>query len=348
MATFTVTHEQLSQVLKTSLQANVVPFITSSPAMGKSSIVKKLADDNKLELIDLRLSQLQPYDLAGLVNPNKDAENFTYLPLDEFPLESTPLPEDKEGWLLFLDEFNSADKYTAAASYKLILDRAVGKHKLHPNVRIICAGNKLTDGAITHKLGTAIQSRVTHYELEILPNEWLEWLSKQTEWHKLIHPFLEFRPELITNFDPKTEVITYASPRTWEMLSKQLNAGLLQLPVDVYTSAVIGTVGEKAGAEFLSFLSIYKDLPTPQEIENNPTKCKLPSQAGAQWAIGIHLSEHINPNNVDAFVTYVERMEHSDIKVICYRTIRRIFPQITQHPVVQQSMLKTRNQIATA
>ena len=43
------------------------------------------------------------YDLAGLVNPNKEEGNFSYLPLDEFPLENTPLPANKDGWLLFLN-----------------------------------------------------------------------------------------------------------------------------------------------------------------------------------------------------------------------------------------------------
>lgn len=57
---FTVSHVQLNTLLQVALQANIVPMVTSSPAMGKSSLVAKLAKDNNLELIDLRLAQLQP------------------------------------------------------------------------------------------------------------------------------------------------------------------------------------------------------------------------------------------------------------------------------------------------
>lgn len=57
---FTVSHVQLNTLLQVALQANIVPMVTSSPAMGKSSIIAKLAKDNNLELIDLRLAQLQP------------------------------------------------------------------------------------------------------------------------------------------------------------------------------------------------------------------------------------------------------------------------------------------------
>lgn len=285
------------------------------------------------------------YDLAGLVNPNKDKENFSYLPLDEFPLENTPIPQGKDGWLLFLDEFNSADKYTAAAAYKLLLDRMIGKHKLHPNVRIICAGNKLTDGAIVHKLGTAIQSRVIHYELEINLKEWLSWCENDSGFHPLIHPFLSFRPELINNFDPKKEVITYGSPRTWEMLSKQLNAGLLSLNADDYVPAIIGTVGEQAGQEFISFLSVFSSLPSIQDIEADPVNAIMPDEIGAKWALGIHLADKINSTNENQVVTYLERMAESDIKVVVYRTLLKTYPNLRTNTALQQSMKTLRNQM---
>ena len=285
------------------------------------------------------------YDLAGLVNPNKEEGNFSYLPLDEFPLENTPLPKGKQGFMIFLDEFNSADKYTAAAAYKLLLDRMIGKHKLHPNTRIVCAGNKLTDGAITHKLGTAIQSRVTHLELEINLKEWLEWCEKESNFHPIIHPFLSFRPELINNFDPKKEVITYSSPRTWELLSKQLNAGLLSLPKDDYVPIIIGTIGEQAGGEFIAFLEVFSKLPSIQDIEANPTGCDMPEEIGAKWALGIHLADKINPINEQAIVEYLERMIESDIKVVVYRTLSKVYPSIKLNPTLQKSMKALRNQM---
>lgn len=342
---FTVSHKQAKNILQVNLKANNVCMLTGSPAMGKSSIIRQLADENNLHLIDLRLTQLQPYDLNGLISPNKDTGKFDYLPYDEFILDFDTVPNGKDGVLLFLDEFNSADKYTAAAAYKLLLDRMVGKYQLHPNTRIICAGNKLTDGAITHKLGTAIQSRVIHMELELDIKEWLDWLDSQN-WNPLIHPFLSFRPELINNFDPKTEVVTYASPRTWEFLSNQLNAGLLSLNQDDYIPAIIGTVGEQAGQEFISFLSVFSKLPTIQEIEANPTQATMPDEIGAKWALGIHLANEINPTNETAVVEYMERMPESDIRVVAYRILSKTYPQIKMNPVLQQSMKNIRQQMA--
>ncbi|MFR7882339.1 MAG: hypothetical protein ACLU5J_13335 [Christensenellales bacterium] len=92
--------------------------------MVKSSVDKQIAKEYNLKLIDLRLS-CDPTDLTGL--PHFEGRKATFSPFDIFPTEYAPIPENKEGWLLFLDEFNSANKAVQAASYKLILDRMVGK-----------------------------------------------------------------------------------------------------------------------------------------------------------------------------------------------------------------------------
>lgn len=39
-----------------------------------------------------------------------------YLPLADFPIETDLLPQGKDGWLIFLDELNSADKYVQGAA----------------------------------------------------------------------------------------------------------------------------------------------------------------------------------------------------------------------------------------
>jgi MoxR-like ATPase len=88
------------------LKAKLVPFLQSSPGIGKSSLAKQLAEENDLELIDVRLSQLDPTDLSGL--PFRKGDKAEYLPMNTFPLEGESVPEGKEGFLLLLDEFNSA------------------------------------------------------------------------------------------------------------------------------------------------------------------------------------------------------------------------------------------------
>ena len=46
-----------------ALQAGNVPFLTSSPGMGKSAIIRSIAEEFGMKLIDHRLSTSAPEDL---------------------------------------------------------------------------------------------------------------------------------------------------------------------------------------------------------------------------------------------------------------------------------------------
>ena len=115
MAMYTMTPKETRASIIECMEAGLVPMVTSSPGLGKSALVKQIAKDFNLEVIDIRLSQCAPEDLMGLPmrNANGKAE---FVPFSMFPLEGDPLPPGKVGWILFLDEFNSAPKSVQAAA----------------------------------------------------------------------------------------------------------------------------------------------------------------------------------------------------------------------------------------
>ena len=114
------------------LKADIPVALWGVPGIGKSALAKLVADNFNLELIDIRLSQREPIDMAGWAS--KQGDTFTYLPYEEFPLEGAVPPSGKKGWLILLDEINQAQRQVLAASYQFILDRQVGKRKLHPTI----------------------------------------------------------------------------------------------------------------------------------------------------------------------------------------------------------------------
>ena len=91
--------------------------------MGKSDIIRTIAGLFKLKVIDFRVSQCEPVDMQGY--PGVTDGRMTFHIPEYFPIEGDTIPEGYDGWLLFLDEFNSGNKQTEAAAYKLILDREV-------------------------------------------------------------------------------------------------------------------------------------------------------------------------------------------------------------------------------
>jgi MoxR-like ATPase len=199
------------------MRARRVPFIESSPAMGKSAIVHSIAREYGLKLIDHRLSTSAPEDLSGL--PKLTNTSATFVPFDTFPTEDTPIPPGMQGWLLFLDEFNSASKAVQAAAYKLVLDRMVGLKKLHPNVVIVCAGNLSSDRAIVNPIGTALQSRLIHLTMVLDHTEFMEDVAFAQNWDSRIIAFLSYKKEFLHDFRPDHDDKTFCSPRTWEFMN---------------------------------------------------------------------------------------------------------------------------------
>ena len=63
-----MTPEALTAFLHTLVQHRLMfsTMIWGAPGIGKSSIVAQTAEEHKMEMIDLRLSQLAPTDLRGL------------------------------------------------------------------------------------------------------------------------------------------------------------------------------------------------------------------------------------------------------------------------------------------
>jgi MoxR-like ATPase len=132
--------------------------------------------------------------------------------MDTFPLETDPIPDGYNGWLLFFDEINSAPKAIQASAYKLVLDRKVGQTKLHKNCAIVAAGNLETDGAIVEEMSTALQSRMVHIELQVDVEQWVAWAQKKGI-HHMITSYIQFKPGMLNTFKADHTDKTYACPR---------------------------------------------------------------------------------------------------------------------------------------
>jgi MoxR-like ATPase len=143
-------------------------MLWGSPGVGKSGLVSELARRREAKLRDVRLSQKTASDIGGL--PALDHQNKqTTFYLPDF------LPREDEPGILFLDELPGADEQTRIAAYGLILERRVANWTLGDQWRIIAAGNRPEDGAISCDLGTAMNDRLVHLVIEPTAQDWLAW-----------------------------------------------------------------------------------------------------------------------------------------------------------------------------
>ena len=324
---YTCTPRQTRQFIMESMEAGCVPFVTSSPGMGKSSIMRDIAKQGRLALIDHRLSTSPPEDLSGLPRFN-DRGRAEFAPFEDlFPLEDTPVPAGMNGWMIFLDEFNSAKKETQAAAYKLLLDKMTGQKKLHEQVWITAAGNKMTDRAIVNPIGTAMQSRVIHLEMVIDFDEWLYDVALAHNYDPRIIAYLSAYRSKLMDFNPSHNEKTLCCPRTWEFMDDLVKVNGI---VDTSRAPLFaGTITSGVALDFINFTAVYNSLVTVDQILKDPTGAALPSNNNGNWATVSMMFEHVTEANFPLLAQYADRLP-LDMRVLFYRFC------IVRHPWVRQ------------
>lgn len=309
------------------LEAGLVPYLVGSPGGGKSAIVRKIGKDFKLLVIDHRASTMDPTDATGL--PFFENGRAKFMPFTElFPTEDMEIPKGYNGWLLFLDELPSAPRAVQAALYKIILDRMVGQYKLHPNVFIVAAGNLATDRAIVNPIGTAMQSRLIHLELEVDKDQWLADVALPEEYDSRIIAFLNQFESKLMDFRPDHMDRTFPCPRTWEFANKLIKGREISendIPL------LAGTISSGVAVEFVQFCQVYKDLVPISEIVKDPENCKVPQDLSLKWATISNMMEKVDDENFEAFCTYANRFDLS-FRILFYRSVLVRNADLRTHP----------------
>lgn len=300
---------QITTALGYLIDANQPVMLHGSPGVGKSDVVRQIAKQRGIELIDLRLSQLDPVDLRGV--PSVDTKKH-------ITSWNTPsfLPTDGKG-ILFLDEINSAAQATQAAAYQLVLDRKLGDYVMPPGWAIIAAGNRSTDRAIVNQMSTALKNRFTHLNYEVNNDDWCDWALRSNIAVEVLG-FIRFRPMLLNEFEQRNDskeerervqrlkdAQAFATPRSWEFLSKVVQ----QKPsADVEYELYTGIVGEGAAAEFMGYLKYYRDLPNLDALLMNPGAAKVPEEPATLYALATGLATKATQDNMERVVKYALRL----------------------------------------
>lgn len=256
MKTPSITTTDLYSYLDTLIGADLPVFIHGSPGIGKSYIVAEVAKKHDLELVDVRLSQMDPVDLRGV--PAIRNEQTVWMPPVFFPKD----PESSG--ILFLDELNSAPPSVQAAIYQLVLNRKMGEYALPEGWRIICAGNRISDRGVVFRLPTPLANRMVHLHVEARFDDFKLFAIREGL-HSFVIGFLGFRPDLLTS-EPVSEDDSnpaFATPRSYHMLSNVLKHS--SDPAKI-APVVYGLIGYGAGIEFLSYVKVYEKLPDVSAI----------------------------------------------------------------------------------
>ncbi|MCR4666427.1 MAG: MoxR family ATPase [Desulfovibrio sp.] len=312
---------QICSALKTLIAIHQPVFLWGPPGVGKSQLVSQTADALSLELVDIRAILLDPVDLRGLPRISEDGRALWC------PPAFLPRSDSARSGLLFLDELNAAPPLVQAACYQLILDRRIGEYRLPDGWTVIAAGNRERDRAVTHHMPTALANRLVHIDCEADLTDWIDWAHRASVRKELI-AFLRYRPKLLHDFDPASKAKAFASPRSWEFVSRILDACPEE---DVLDELLQGAVGPGAAAEFLGFLAIWKDLPAIEDIVARPEESPVPVDPATLHALCEALAFAVTKENFPEIARYALRLP-AEFAVLLMRDAAVRDASIVEHP----------------
>lgn len=326
-----------------------------SPGLGKSSIVRQVAQKLGMKLIDLRLSAMQESDVLGIP--------YTVNGIMKF---STPewWPEDDGWYILFLDELKSAPAAVQTAAYRLILDRSIQNGKvLSKKVFIVAAGNMKEDRTGAKDMLPAAANRFG--------------LHLTIDKNKALEPFLDyamrngFSRDLVGFLSWKREAIygdigveaAFPTPRTWEEVNKHLSIPEFANDLELLQIAVAGAVGNEYAMHFTGYMENSKYLPDWKAIRTGQSGYKYDFPTGnvaLEFSLSVSaafellsifpdapggsIDEEYLKRLVDVVISKLQR----EMLITMFRTCKRDMRKagmILQHPLTREYWNQVRSAI---
>jgi len=300
----------IAETLKSLLPTKQPVILWGPPGVGKSQIIAQTAVAMGVDLIDVRAVLLDPVDLRGLPHVESGQAHWAspaFLPHDHAEIIEGEVVESStgltapakrgagKGGILLLDEIDKAPPLVQNACLQLTLDRKIGEYTLPDNWYVMAAANRIEDRAGGHKMGTALSSRFLHLDVTVDNKDWIEW-ALSAGIHGSIVGYIRWRPDALHPWGKKgtnqrdlsnAGDRTFPSPRTWEFVSRVVD----HVPASSVREVVAGCVGPAASAEYCNFLEVYRALPDPDAMLNNPDTCDVPSEVNVIWALCGYVAE---------------------------------------------------------
>lgn len=305
---------------------------------GKSSMLKTLAkempshmpvyfDCTTKDLGDIMIPKLKELDLeiTGRVNPfshtrelkGKEvstADYVTFAPNEELGVHlGKPI-------ILMIDEFGKANPMVKNALLRLMLERQIGSHKLHPDSVIFATTNLGSEG-LGDLLPAHARNRITIVTLNN-PDHlvWIEW-GINNGIDPILLGWVRDTPQVFQSFedvkDPEENPLifhpraagrtSFVTPRSLEAASDILKLRDFMDDQSV-TAALMGTIGDRAAMDLMAYVRLADDLPKLAQIKSDPENAPVPQSVAAQCMVVYRTLSSIERDWLDAWMVYLNRM----------------------------------------
>jgi hypothetical protein len=321
-----LTYKELFPLALHALLKGYSVFIKGKPGCGKSTMARELAVEIRkirgkeqgrevaFPFIDLRPSQMEPSELAGLPYPDKDTGRVIQFLPAWFPSEAA---------FICIEEFNAAvTKLHQAVMFQLVWDKRIGPHSLTEGSVVLALGNPEEDNIIVSPIAAPLNNRFVHFTLRPDVDGWLEWAEEQGLPSDYRGYIAFMRDEALYK---NTGEDAFPTPRSNEMAAR-ING----VPdATKKRRLVAGCIGDAYAAKYMAFVEVYKDINTRTIFEKGEIpQITVRSEPSFLYAL------------MYASVNYLSGLTPAKVKGKVAETAVRLLSTYKVHPEYQTTFIK--------
>ena len=308
--------------------------LEGAPGCGKSDIIPQIAEDISKEMEvdfacdDVFLNSKESVDMGGFGIPDTDPDDgskvMVFTKAFWVPKASSP----KHGFL-FLDEFRQSPHDVQKPSAELLLKGKVNESRLPITYMVLAASNREKDRSGVQRELMFVSNRRCLIKITPDLDSWVDWAETRGDicWQAIA--FAKHRPGLVFKTDVPQDGGPFCTPRSFVKMSRLVD----ELPMDLFTEAAAGYIGEGTAAEFCSFLRVVDEIATFDEIVADPEGCKLPSRdkPDAQYATMQMIAHRVDGATAAPAFNYLKRMPQ-EFQVAGLRATLKRQPIVLNNP----------------
>jgi len=283
--------------------------------IGKSSMLKMLAKmhpDHHICYVDMTTKDVGDF-LIPKIRTIDGVEVCSFIPNEEFGFH-TGKPV-----IIMLDEIGKCGKAVFNACLRLMQERGLGVYDLPKGSKVFATTNLASEG-IGDLLPPHGRNRVCVVKIR-KPNadEWIEWALDADVAPEVILTVKEF-PQMLASFedytdpkdneyinDPRTPRPAFVTPRSLVAASNILKK-TRGLPEDVIGCAIKGTIGARACYDMLNIVKLASDLPSWEDIMQDPAKAQLPESPAAVCMLVYSAVQRVEKDTINKWIKYMNRI----------------------------------------
>ncbi|WP_394830330.1 MoxR family ATPase [Pendulispora rubella] len=195
---------RLERVLDVAYRARRAVLLEGPTGIGKSEIVRSVAEKLGVATTVLDLSLLEPPDLVGLPVVRDDGRTHYALP--------SVLPREGAG-ILLLEELNRAERYIQQPALQLLSARRLHEYELPPGWICVATVNPQTAEYHVTALDKALRARFLQVNVRADRGAWLAWAQTN-----------DLHPGIVALAHGHERILDDVPPRTWAYASELLRA----------------------------------------------------------------------------------------------------------------------------